>query len=201
MTVLDPVILFFLLGLGAGLLRSELRLPPAIYEFLSVILLVAICLKGGVELAKHSIGALAGQIALVLLLGFTLPLVAFPVLRWVGKLPRADAASIAAHYGSVSVATYAATAAWMTARGIAFEEYMPLFVVLLEVPAIIVGIMLARGVSRETRWAKLGHEIFLGKGIVLLAGGLLIGWIAGPSGVEPIGLLFSREWARRLADC
>lgn len=190
MTAIDPVILFFLLGLLAGLLKSELRLPPAIYEFLSVILLIAIGLKGGVELSKQSFGALSGQIALVLLMGFALPLLAFPVLRWVGKLPRADAASIAAHYGSVSVGTYAAAAAWMTARGIPFEEYMPLFVVLLEVPAIIVGIMLARGVSRETRWGKLAHEIFLGKGIVLLAGGLIIGWMVGPAGVAPIGELF-----------
>jgi len=190
MNTLDPVILFFLLGLAAGLLKSELRLPPAIYEFLSVVLLIAIGLKGGVELSKQSFGALAGQIGLVLLLGFTLPLLAFPVLRWVGKLPRADAASIAAHYGSVSVATYAAASAWMTARGISYEEYMPLFVVLLEVPAIIVGIMLARGVSRDTRWGKLGHEIFLGKGIVLLAGGLIIGWVAGPVSIAPVGELF-----------
>ena len=190
MTALDPVILFFLLGIAAGLLRSELRLPPAIYEFLSVILLIAIGLKGGVELSKQSFGALSGQIVLVLLMGFVLPLLAFPVLRWFGKLPRADAASIAAHYGSVSVGTYAAAAAWMNARGVAFEEYMPLFVVLLEVPAIIIGIILARGVSRKTRWGKLGHEIFLGKGIVLLGGGLIIGWIVGPQGVEPIGGLF-----------
>jgi hypothetical protein len=190
MNAIDPVILFFLLGLAAGLLRSELRLPPAIYEFLSVVLLIAIGLKGGVELAKQSFGALAGQMGLVLLLGLTLPLLAFPVLRWVGKLPRPDAASIAAHYGSVSVATYAAVSAWMTARGIAYEEYMPLFVVLLEAPAIVIGIVLARGVGRDTRWGKLAHEIFLGKGIVLLGGGLLIGWFAGPKGVEPIGGLF-----------
>jgi uncharacterized protein len=190
MSSLDPVILFFLLGLAAGLLRSELRLPPAIYEFLSVLLLLAIGLKGGVELSKQSFGSLAGQMGLVVAMGFVLPLLAYPVLRLAGRLARADAASIAAHYGSVSVGTYAAAAAWLTARGVPFEEYMPLFVVLLEVPAIVVGIVLARGISRETRWAKLGHEIFLGKGIVLLTGGLLIGWIAGPQGVAPIGDLF-----------
>jgi hypothetical protein len=190
MSSLDPVILFFLLGLAAGLLKSELRLPPAIYEFLSVLLLLAIGLKGGVELSKQSFGSLAGQMGLVIAMGFILPLLLYPVLRMLGRLARADAASLAAHYGSVSVGTYAAAAAWLTARGIAFEEYMPLFVVLLEVPAIVVGIILARGISRETRWGKLGHEIFLGKGIVLLTGGLLIGWIAGPQGVEPIGGLF-----------
>lgn len=61
MTALDPVILFFLMGLVAGLLKSELRLPPAIYEFLSVLLLVAIGLKGGVELSKQSFGASRGK--------------------------------------------------------------------------------------------------------------------------------------------
>src|SRR5690606_9726525 len=63
-------------------------------------------------------------------------------------------------------------------------------VVMLEIPAIVVGIMLARGVSRETSWGRLTHEIFLGKSIVLLLGGLAIGWIAGPERIAPVGELF-----------
>lgn len=78
----------------------------------------------------------------------------------------------------------------MNTRNIAFEEYMALFVVLLEVPAILVGILLARGVSRETQWGKLTHEVFLGKGVTLLVGGLLIGWIVGPEGIVSIEPLF-----------
>ncbi|WP_346765530.1 sodium-dependent bicarbonate transport family permease [Thioalkalivibrio sp. XN8] len=190
MSGIDPIVLFFLLGLVAGLGRSDLRLPGSIYEFLSVILLLAIGLKGGAELAKQSLGDLLPQMLAVILMGLLLPLVAYPLLRRLGRLRRADAASIAAHYGSVSVGTYAVAVAWLVAREIPYEEYMPLMLVLLEMPAIVVGILLARGVSADTKWKELGHEVFLGKSIVLLVGGLLIGWVAGPEALEPVGGLF-----------
>jgi len=190
MLALDPIVLFFILGLAAGLGRSDLRLPSAIYEFLSVILLLAIGLKGGVELAQQSLVALLPKMVAVVLMGLVLPLVAYPVLLRLGRLARVDAASIAAHYGSVSVGTYAVAVAWLVSREIAFEEYMPLLLVLLEMPAIIVGIMLARGISAGTNWKALAHEVFLGKSIVLLGGGLLIGWAAGPAALEPVSGLF-----------
>lgn len=187
---MDPIVLFFLLGLTAGLLRSELRLPPAIYEFLSILLLLAIGLKGGVELAKQPFATMVPQMLAVLLMGLVLPLIAYPALKLVGRFKRADAASIAAHYGSVSVGTYAVAVAYLGYREIAFEEYLPVFLVVLEVPAIIVGIILARGVTRDTRWKALSHEVLLGKSIVLLLGGLMIGWIAGPENISPIEPLF-----------
>ena len=188
--MIDPIILFFILGAAAGLLRSELRLPTAIYEFVSIVLLLAIGLKGGVELAKQPFGPLLPQMAAVVGMGFVLTLLAFPVLRYLGRFKRADAASIAAHYGSVSVGTFAVAIAYLTAREVAFEEHMPLLLVLLEVPAIIVGIVLAKGLSKGTRWGSIAHEVFLGKGIVLLLGGLLIGWISGPDGLSSIQPLF-----------
>ncbi|MCY7353607.1 MAG: sodium-dependent bicarbonate transport family permease [Lysobacter sp.] len=187
---IDPIVLFFLLGLTAGLLRSDLRLPAAIYDFLTVVLLLGIGLKGGVELSRQSLGMLAPQMVAVVLMGVALPLLAYPVLRHAGRLKRPDAASIAAHYGSVSVGTYAVVAAYLASQRVAFEAYMPLFVVLLEVPAILVGVMLARGMTRSTQWAPLAHEVFLGKGVVLLTGGLIIGWIAGVDGVQSISGLF-----------
>ncbi len=190
MTPLDPIVLFFILGLVAGVLRSELRLPPAIYEGLTVLLLISIGLKGGIELAKQPFAELVGPVLSVMLMGFLLPLVAYPVLRYVGRFKRPDAASIAAHYGSVSVGTFAVAVAYLASQDISFESYMPLMVVILEVPAILVGIVLARGISRETRWGKLSHEVLLGKGVVLLVGGMLIGWVAGPVGVQPIAPLF-----------
>lgn len=190
MNVIDPIILFFLLGLVAGLLRSELRLPAAIYEFVSILLLLAIGLKGGVELAKQPFADLLPDMLAVVAMGFFLTLLAFPVLRFVGRFKRADAASIAAHYGSVSVGTYAVAVAYFGSRQITFEEHMPLLLVMLEIPAILVGIVLARGVSRQTRWGEVAHEVFLGKGIVLLVGGLLIGWAAGSDGLASIKPLF-----------
>ncbi len=187
---MDPIILFFLLGFVAGVLRSDLRLPNSIYLFVSSLLLLAIGLKGGIELAKQPFGDLLPQVVAILVLGFTLPLVAFPLLRYVGRLGRPDAASIAAHYGSVSVGTYAVAAAYFASREIYFEEHMPLLLTVLEVPAILVGILLARGLSRETQWGAVAHEVFLGKGVVLLIGGLVIGWVAGPEGVQGIAPLF-----------
>lgn len=187
---IDPVILFFLLGIFAGLLRSELRLPAAVYELVSMILLLSIGMKGGIELARQPLDAMLPQMLAVLLLGSLLPFVAFPVLRFVGRLPRADAASIAAHYGSVSVGTYAVGAAWLVDQGISFEAQMPLLLVMMEIPAILIGILMARGFRSDLRLNLVAHEVFLGKGVVLLIGGLLIGWIAGPAGIVSIEPLF-----------
>jgi hypothetical protein len=190
---LDIVILFFALGAFAGLVRSDLRLPEALYDTLSMYLLLAIGLKGGMELAQADLLAVARQSLPIVSIGLILPLAAFPVLRWLGRLPVPDAASIAAHYGSVSVATFAVAIVHLDSLEIAYEAHAPVFVVLLEIPAIAVGIWLARRFgdrSRTTSTGQLAHEIFLNKGIVLMGGGMAIGALAGPEGVAPIAPLF-----------
>ncbi|MDX1736288.1 MAG: sodium-dependent bicarbonate transport family permease, partial [Halioglobus sp.] len=115
-----------------------------------------------------------------------------------GGLARYDAASIAAHYGSVSVGTYAVAVAVLEAQGIHYEAYLPLFVVLLEIPAIAVGITLARRAENGAEAQgtpvpsganlKLLHEVFLNQGVVLMVGGLLVGLVAGEriEGVAPL---------------
>jgi len=190
MSQLDPVIWFFVLGVLAGAARADLRLPAAIYEFVSTVLLLAIGLKGGVELARDTGGLPIAELGGVLLLGFVLPLPAFALARFVGRLPRADAASLAAHYGSVSVGTFAVVMGYLATRGIAFESRAPVWVVMLEVPAILVGIVLARGLSASVAWSRLLRELFLGRSIVLLLGGLAIGWLAGPAGTASLQPLF-----------
>ena len=190
MNSIDPVIWFFLFGLFAGAMKSELRLPSQIYDFVSMLLLLTIGLKGGIELANQPFAILLPQIVVVMLAGFILPLLVFPVLQHLGKFNRADSASIAAHYGSVSVGTFAVAVAFMNSQNIAFEQHMALFVVILEIPAILVGIMLAKGLSRDTQWSKIGHEVMLGKGVMFLMGGLVIGWLSGPTGVASISPLF-----------
>lgn len=190
MTILDPIILFFLLGLAAGLLRSELRLPAAVYELVSMLLLLAIGLKGGIELSRQPLGQLVPQVLGVMAMGCVLTLAGFPVLRYLGRFKRADAASIAAHYGSVSVGTYAVALAYLAGRQVSAEPQMPLLLAVLEIPAILVGILLARGFARDMRLGLVLHELFLGKAVVLLVGGLLIGWAAGEKGVAAIAPLF-----------
>lgn len=187
---IDPVILFFVLGVVAGLLRADLRLPSAVYELLSILLLLSIGLKGGVELAKQPLLPILPVLGLVALMGMTLGLIAFGLLRLSRRLPRVDAAAIAAHYGSVSVGTFAVAMAFLENLEIEFEGHSAAWLVVLEVPAILLGILLVRGLRPAVGWSELSREIFLGKGVVLLLGGLLIGLVAGPGNMEPLEPLF-----------
>ncbi len=189
---MDPVVYFFVLGFVARLLRSDLKLPGVLYESLTIYLLLAIGIKGGVELASHVYGAIAIQALIVVAMGAALPLIAFPLLRYIGRFDTHNAGAIAAHYGSVSVVTFAVGVAYLAKRGVEYESYMPLFVALLEAPGIIVGVILGRMSERgrEMNWAALMREILLGKSIVLLLGGLAIGWLAGPAAIAPVKLFF-----------
>lgn len=186
--MIDVVVLFFLLGLLAGLAHSELKLPPQLYDSLSLVLLLAIGLKGGEGLAQQPLLPLLPQFGAVILLGIAQTLLAYAVLR--RRFARADAAATAAHYGSVSVATFAVGVNWLNARAIDFEPQLPIFLAIMEVPPIVLGILLARGIRAGTNWRRLGHEAFFGKGVVLLLGGMAIGWSAGPVGLAPIKPLF-----------
>jgi hypothetical protein len=186
----EPVVLFFVLGVAAGLLRSDLKIPGSIYEFLSIYILLAIGLKGGVELAKHDVVGLIGPGLVIVLVGAMIPLVAFPVLRYLGRMSRADSASIAAHYGSVSVVTFSVGITLLGQEQLEFEGYLIVFLVLLEMPALVIGVILARHGQGTVKWGKLLHEVFFGKSIYLLAGGLVIGFVAGAEGLKPLDKLF-----------
>lgn len=190
MQLFEPVVLFFLLGAFAGLVRSDLRIPGVLYESLSIFLLLAIGLKGGVELARHSIASVALPALVVVGVGALIPLVAYPVLRRLGRLSQADASAIAGHYGSVSVVTFAVGATYLSRLGQQAEGYMTVLLVLLEFPALVIGVLLARRGEAGTPWKQVLHEVFAGKSIVLLMGGLAIGWMAGPQGIAPLDLLF-----------
>jgi hypothetical protein len=186
----EPVVLFFVLGVLAGLLRSDLKIPGAIYEALSIFILLAIGLKGGVELAKYPVGDLIGKGLIIVAVGALIPLIAFPVLRYLGRLSRPDAASIAAHYGSVSVVTFSVGITFLGQERLDYEGYLIVFLVLLEMPALVIGVILARYGVGAVRWGKMLHEVFFGKSIYLLTGGLIIGYIAGPEGIKPLDKLF-----------
>jgi uncharacterized protein len=188
--VLDVVVFFFLLGVFARLVGSDLRLPEALYETLAIYLLLAIGLKGGIELSKQPIAALAPQVLACIALGFAIPFVLYPMLRAM-KLGGADAASVAAHYGSVSVVTFAVATAALAREGIAHESHAALWVAVMEAPGIVAGILLARrAAAGQTRWRELAHDVLFGKSVLLLIGGLTIGAVAGEAGTKPIQAVF-----------
>lgn len=203
--IVDATIAFFVLGLFASLVRAEIQFPKSLYQTLVLFLMLAIGLKGGVALAEHASWALLSQSALVIILGLVLPFIAFPILYFFGDLPRSDSASIAAHYGSVSVGTYAVAVAFLESQKIPYEPYIPLFVVLLEMPAIAVGIFLARRASHfssenaDGQVHNLFREIFLNQGMVLMIGGLLIGYMAGAEGTASIAPFFFTLFGGALA--
>ena len=188
---LDSVVGFFALGLVAGLLRSDLKLSGGLLDTLSLYLLVAIGLKGGVELSQVADpSTLLLPIGVAVLMSAGTPLLAYPVLRFLGRLRRPDAASIAAHYGSVSVVTFAVGTTYLAGKGIAYEGYLSVFLVFLEFPALIIGVLLAKGIGRETQWQVLAREVLAGKAIVLLVGALAIGWLWGKDGTQALGLFY-----------
>ena len=183
---LDPVVGFFVLGVVAGLLRSDLKLSGGLSDTLSIYLLIAIGLKGGIELSQAQAGDLVLPVIVAVLMSAGTPLVAFQVLRRLGRLSRPDAASIAAHYGSVSVVTFAVGASYLQRQGVDYEGYMSVFLVFLEFPALMIGVLLAKGLNRDTNWRVLGHEVLAGKAIVLLVGALAIGWYWGAEGADSL---------------
>jgi len=189
--LLSPVVLAFVLGVVASLVRSDLRLPDALYNGLSIYLLLAIGLKGGVELSETPLGVFAGPALATLALGIVTPLTAYAVLRRLGRFSRVDASAIAAHYGSVSAVTFIVATSYGAATGAVAEGFLPALVAVLEVPAIVVALMIAFiGSERAGSWRDALHEVLAGRSVVLLAGGLAIGWAVGREGFAPAAPFF-----------
>jgi hypothetical protein len=188
----SPMVLAFALGLLAALAGTDLRLPDPVHSAISTYLLLAIGMKGGVAISVAGIGAVLVPAVAALALGAAIPIWSFAILAGPLKIARVDAAALAAHYGSVSAVTFVAATAWLDAAGRAYEGFMPALVALMEVPAIVIALLLAR--ERQGRLGDALHEILLGKSVLLLAGGVAIGWLTGPRGyraVEPLfGALF-----------
>jgi len=194
--LLSPLLLCFALGALAVVLRSDLRFPEPVFNALSIYLMLAIGLKGGVELSRLSPAdfVLPGLAALGL--GVVIPLWCYALLRRVGRFGVADAAAVAAHYGSVSAVTFVAALAYLDATQTPYEGYAPALLAIMEVPAIVVAFALARrggatGGAAGSTPAEAVREILAGKSVLLLAGGLAIGAIVGEAGYARVKPVFS----------
>jgi hypothetical protein len=192
-TLASPVILFFILGMLAAFARSDLNIPEAIAKGLSIYLMIAIGLKGGVAVSKSGftpdlILAAAAGVAL----SFVLPFFAFLLLTKFARMSRVNAAAVSAHYGSVSVVTFVTAVEILTRQALAPAGYMVAVLALMETPAIISGLLLARRGNTDTSAPAGGlwHEVLLNASVVLLIGSFVIGLIGGPEGFRPIEPLF-----------
>lgn len=191
--LLTPPILFFALGMAGTLLRSDLEIPQALTRALSLYLLFSIGMRGGVELAVSglSLDALrplaAGACASALF-----PLAIFFVLR--RRVGIANAAGIAATYGSISAVTFVTACNYLEERGLEWSGHMVAAMALMESPAILAGVLLARlaggGPERderpESRSGDLLREAFLNGPVFLLLGAFVIGLLVGEEGWEGV---------------
>ena len=188
--LLTPMALFFALGLVAAFIRSDLSVPEAIAKGMALYLMLAIGFKGGVQMGDGGAGLDAGATILVAIaLSFALPLIAFPLVRMLAKLPRADAAAIAGCYGSISIVTFVAATQMLGDGGANYEGYLVAAAAAMEAPAILTALWLARksrtGAADPDQPSVLREALTNGS-VVLLVGAFIIGWVTGPEGLEAV---------------
>lgn len=146
--LLDPAILFFLFGMLAGTVRSNLEIPPAISRFLSLYLLMALGLKGGFALSRSGLTPeVATSLACAVLLAVAIPLLGYQLLR--RMVSPFDAAALAATYGSVSAVTFVTATQFLDNQQIAYGGHMAAAMALMESPAIVLAVLLANAQRRQ----------------------------------------------------
>jgi len=193
--LLSPPILFFFLGGLATLVKSDLEVPKPVARLLSLYLLMAIGLKGGYKLAEGGLDAQAlTAMGVAVASSFLFPFATYALLRL--RLGVEDAAAIAATFGSISAVTFVTAVAYLDEAGLAYSGHMVASMALMESPAIVSGVLLARlaGTKPETGdrddasegagigWGRLLREAGLNGAVVLLIGSMLIGYATGAEG-------------------
>ena len=189
---LDPAILFFIFGVFAGSVKSNLEIPPQISRFLSLYLLMALGLKGGFALHKSGFTSEIGiSLGIAIFLAVIIPIIGYLILR--RTLNAFDAAAIAATYGSVSAVTFITTTQYLDQFQIEYGGHMAAAMALMESPAIILAIVLANkarmansldknAIPEPTSISKILHESFTDGAQLLLMGSMLVGLISGDAG-------------------
>jgi len=223
-----PVLAFALGVLAVTLLRTDLRLPESVYKGLSAYLLLAIGLKGGVALNESGLGSMALPAVAAVALGIVIPLAAFHALGFMTRLGVLDRGAMAAHYGSTSLVTFTAALALIETLGLPLDGRVATLVVIMEIPGIVVGLALARRARSNSRLLvpvgassssptpvdaaseqaphceahSLGaalREAVTGPSVLLMAGGMAIGFMAGPAGYAPVSPIFTGAFTGVLA--
>jgi hypothetical protein len=193
--ITSPFIQLFILGLLAGFFKSDLELPQAFTKALSIYLMLAIGMKGGIEIAKTDapIAEVFAVIMSGIVLSFSFPFISYFIIRKTTKLNRIDSAAISAHYGSVSAVTFSFAMAFLKEQNIPFEGYAVTVLAVMEFPAILAGLILAKKSQRldseiKTKMlsSKVLKEVFLNGSIVLLVGGMIVGMTSNPDALAKV---------------
>lgn len=195
--LLSPELLFFALGIVAGLCKSDLKIPGSVSRYLAIYLMLAIGFKGGVSIANmHDLnGTALSTIIAGLIAGLLQPFLGYALLRLTTRIDNITASAVAAHYGSTSIVTFATAKAFLESEGITYSGYLIAVLALMEAPAIFSGLFIAHQVKGSNKntipGRKLILKIFTNSAILLLFGTFLIGYITGDSGMNKLGNFFS----------
>jgi len=192
-SLLTPMVLAFLLGILASLIKSDLKISPEIYSILTIYLLFAIGLKGGANLDGVRLEEFWKPLFAALFLSVSIPVWCFYLLKFSRKFDAVNSAALAAHYGSVSAVTFGEALAFLAILHVTYEAFMPALLAVMEIPAIVIALFLAGKASLPAGAAGMKsvlRELITSKGIVLLAGGMAIGLLCGKEGVKQVAPLF-----------
>ena len=184
-------VLVFVLGFIGARIKSDLRIPEPVYQLISIFLLFGIGLKGGHALKETSFDSFAAPALATLALGVLIPFLAFSALKLVRSINDLNRGAIAAHYGSTSLVTFSAALLFLENSGVQVEGFATALLTIMEIPGIVVGIYLgSRHRNKSVQWGKTLHEVVTGRTILLLVGGLVIGFITSQAGFEKVAPFF-----------
>lgn len=192
----NPIILFFILGFGARLLKSDLEIPGNVSKFIAIYLMMAIGYKGGYALSQSDVDNLV--IILLIsgaLFSFIIPFIGYPILGALSKLRPTEKAVIVAHYGSVSVVTFVTATELLNSINMAYDSWMVAVMAVMETPAIFAGLLLVNKFAQNqknhvTMDGAVWREIFLNGSVVILVGSFVVGWMSGEPGMLAVQPFF-----------
>lgn len=195
----SPVVLFFGLGVLITLVKAKVEFPTAVSDFIAIYLLTAIGFKGGAAIAQAGMSSIFLTILGAVFLGLIIPVYSFYILWRIGKLKSDDAAAIAGHYGSISVVTFMAAAAFLNNMHVEYEGYINGLPALMETPAIIVALILAfwakqnsvnNSSQKDISLGQVAKNVVLSKSVILLLGAMAVGYLSGPKGMETVKVFY-----------
>lgn len=200
-TLLTPAVLFFCLGLTAQSIGSDLKLPTDLTKSLTIYLLISIGLHGGKELAHTQLTTALPAISVAILLGMTMPLLAYCLIRLSSKMDQFNAIAIATHYGSVSAGTFLTALAFLEMHNVYFEPYPIIMMAIMDTPAILICLIMvfwmrARSEQKEINATQglqtIVREAFTNGSILLLLGGLLVGYVSNDKSMANVQPFFDQ---------
>lgn len=224
--ILTPVVLFFILGIVAARIKSDLKMPDAISEFLPIYLLAAIGLHGGLEMRNTGFSDMLIPMLTAIGLSLVFTLNHYQILRRLGKFNIFDSYALASTYGAVGAVTFSVGLSFLKNQGIESEGYLAAVLAVLEPVSFILAIFLTNmAVSKQiqskkqslpegildnnektsvveqskSNLSKVLHESITGKAIVILLGGIVIGYLIGDKGFESISIVFDELFTGAIA--